>query len=1158
MNDGKCHLSSWECVNANAEYNSTHYCDANHKIQSKKANDNSCSQNYECQNGNCLNNSCKLSTWQCTNAGASINSTHYCDSSHQIKTKKADDNTCTVNYECTNNNCMNDGKCHPSSWECVNANAEYNSTHYCDANHKIQSKKANDNSCSQNYECQNGNCLNNSCKLSTWQCTNAGASINSTHYCDSNHQIKTKKTDDNTCTVNYECTNNNCMNDGKCHPKDWNCVNANAEYNSTHYCDANHKIQSKKQNGGTCNGNYGCINNDCMSGICGGVPDLYAGVSMPLNGKQNQNISINVTVKNNAGICVQELKNVSVLFKAVLNETIVKNETKYTNMLNKYSEQLSFDFIPTNFGNYTIEIIVDSLNVVAESNESNNNVSRNISVEEEDYNFMLIVVDNITNEPIEGAIVYANGTAIGQTKINGIFTYKLLQGDYGIMIAKDKYVNYFEKVNISGKAQINVGLYRKVYNLFDSLGYEIFTNTTNVPGYIQNVYCCIRDDWKRWYPDTCTANSSKCSCPSEVTNYYHCYNVGVRDGLKTIHPNEIQLRMYSYTHPNHYFYNYTTYNNSFLDIENYGFTAKKFVPEFSSKYTKEDVAKELMRNIVNKYIKKYDYDCIGKYQDGKCEAWHGSDYEIINKTEGVCEDWAVLTVSFASSYGLPARYVIVDKENGGHALLEVFNVTGDGTWVHLDTLWNEFNNPLRYANSNGDNWPGDVMTACAYYPNGSVMEDITSKYSITHTSGNCYSYPNRAYYGISNVSNNTQNFVGLGSLPQNFVGLGSLPQNFTPGNSTYQVTIKTNATAEFNAIMQLSSTRTNEINAKYNNGTLSYAELKQEIINTVGLQNTTSINLTTYNLNDTSKQIILNSVFDVQIVNYTFSHNFVTSHFDQLKYFVNSDVDVEFVNPSPNNFENGLEWNFDANNPGLHEIRIYLTKPRTYFVLHSGVSESKVREMLAVVVANKVNGTVITKDEIGNISNADVTYILGGYFEISSEQERQIQNRSRETYRITGSDVLLSKRLASMFWQDTSNAIIVHPNNYNEVEQARNYAIQQKLPLILTNKLLNEDICNQDTECESNHCVHNVCRSTSPFCGDNFCDPGENATNCPVDCEKATDIFDAVEMLEYLSGQKNLQNLTHEKAYYKLAVSDSDDINLFDVFALIDNIVAGT
>ncbi|PKP59426.1 MAG: hypothetical protein CVT88_05535, partial [Candidatus Altiarchaeales archaeon HGW-Altiarchaeales-1] len=898
------------------------------------------------------------------------------------------------------------------------------------------------------------------------------------------------------------------------------------------------------------------------------MPDLYVGASMPLSGKQNQEISINLTVKNDAGIYVQELKNVSVLFKVVLNGTIIINETKYINMSNKYFNQLSFSFIPTNFGNYTIEITADSLNVIAESNESNNKISRNISVEEEDYNFMLVVVDNITNEPIDGAIIYVNGTAIGQTKINGIFTYKLQQGEYGIMITKDKYVNYFEKVNISGKTQINAGLYRKVYNLFKPPSeYELFINTTTVPGYIQNVYCCIKDDGTQWYPDTCTVNISECSCPGGVTNY-HCYNTGGLGGLKKIHPNDEQLRKYSYTYPNYFFYNYTIYNNSFLNISNYGFSADKFVPEFSSKYTKEDVSRQ-MKVISDGYIKNYDYDCTSDCNnipdnlykerkcDGKCEAWHASDYEIINKEEGVCEDWAVLSVSFASSYGLPARYVTVWKrvwnesaqkwqDGGGHALLEVFNATGNGMWIHLDTLWGEFNNPFKYDNSKG--WEGEVFRACAYYPNGTLMEDVTWKYSKIHASGNCWNYPGKAYMGTSNISNNADNFT----LPQTSESPpGDLPSNFIPGNRTYKITIKTNTTAEFNAIIQLSSIGTDTINVKYNNGTLNDTELKQEIIDTLELQNITPITLTKENLNDTSKQIILNAVFDVQIVNYTFSHNFVTSQFDRLKYIVNSNVDVEFVNPSPDNSENGFAWNFDANNPGSHEIRIYLTKPRTYFVLPSGVSASKVREMLADVVANKINGTVITEDNITNISNADVTYILGDYFEISSEQERQIQNRSRETYRITGSDVLLSKQLAPMFWQDTSNAVIVHPDNYNEVELAKNYSIQQKSPLILTDKLLNDDTCSQDTQCESNHCVHNICRSTSPFCGDNFCDPGENATNCPVDCNKATDIFDAVEMLEYLSENKNL---SRNRTYYKFANYD-DDINLPDVFALIENIV---
>ncbi len=1112
------------------------------------------------------NNETHYNSTICT--GWSCNTSYYCNpTTHLVQSKKTDDNTCTASYECQNNHCMNDGKCHPASWECVNANAEINATHYCDASHLIQNKKANDNSCSQNYECQNGNCLNNTCKPQSWQCTNNGTSINTTHYCDSNHQIQTKKTNDNTCSQNYECQNSNCMNDGKCHPGSWQCVNANTSINATHYCNTTNQIQSKKQNGGTCDGHYGCVNGDCISGICGGSPDLYVGASMPLSGKQNQEISINLTVKNDAGIYVQELKNVSVLFKVVLNGTIIINETKYINMSNKYFNQLSFSFIPTNFGNYTIEITADSLNVIAESNESNNKISRNISVEEEDYNFRLVVVDNITNEPIGGAIIYVNGTAIGQTKINGIFTYKLQQGEYGIMITKDKYVNYFEKVNISGKTQINAGLYRKVYNLFNPSGYEIFTNTTTVPGYIQNVYCCIEDDWTRWYPDTCTVNISECSCPGGVTNY-HCYNTGGLGGLKKIHPNDEQLRKYSYTYPNYFFYNYTIYNNSFLNISNYGFSADKFVPEFSSKYTKEDVSRQ-MKVISNGYIKNYDYDCTGDCNnipdnlykkrkcDGKCEAWHASDYEIINKEEGVCEDWAVLSVSFASSYGLPARYVTVWKQvwnesaqkwqdGGGHALLEVFNATGNGTWIHLDTLWGEFNNPFKYDNSKG--WEGEVFRACAYYPNGTLMEDVTWKYSKIHASGNCWNYSGKAYMGTSNISNNADNFT----LPQTSESPpGDLPSNFIPGNRTYKITIKTNTTAEFNAIIQLSSIGTDTINVKYNNGTLNYTELKQEIIETIGLENITPTELTINNLNDTSKQVILNANFDIQIMNYTFNHEFITSQFDRLKYIVNSNVDVEFVNPSPDNSENGFAWNFDANNPGSHEIRAYLTKPKTYFVLPSGVSVSKVRQMLADVVANKINGTVITENNITNISNADVTYILGDYFEISSEQERQIQNRSRETYRITGSDVLLSKQLAPMFWQDTSNAVTVHPDNYNEVELAKNYSIQQKSPLILTDKLLNDDTCSQDTECESTHCVHNICRSTSPFCGDNFCDPGENATNCPVDCNKATDIFDAVEMLEYLSENKNL---SRNRTYYKFANYD-DDVNLPDVFALIENIV---
>jgi|GEM_PF-1984573 len=63
----------------------------------------------------------------------------------------------------------------------------------------------------------------------------------------------------------------------------------------------------------------------------------------------------------------------------------------------------------------------------------------------------------------------------------------------------------------------------------------------------------------------------------------------------------------------------------------------------------------------------------------------------------------------------------------------------------------------------------------------------------------------------------------------------------------------------------------------------------------------------------------------------------------------------------------------------------------------------------------------------------------------------------------------------------------------------------------------------------------------------------ENSTVLLINLNKATDIFDAVEMLEYLSENKNL---SQNRTYYKFANYD-DDINLPDIFALIHKIVTG-
>lgn len=45
--------------------------------------------------------------------------------------------------------------------------------------------------------------------------------------------------------------------------------------------------------------------------------------------------------------------------------------------------------------------------------------------------------------------------------------------------------------------------------------------------------------------------------------------------------------------------------------------------------------------------------------------------------------------------------------------------------------------------------------------------------------------------------------------------------------------------------------------------------------------------------------------------------------------------------------------------------------------------------------------------------------------------------------------------------------------------------------------------CSKDSDCKSNHCVHNICRETNPYCGDGYCDSGESYLTCFDDCKKS-------------------------------------------------------
>jgi hypothetical protein len=82
--------------------------------------------------------------------------------------------------------------------------------------------------------------------------------------------------------------------------------------------------------------------------------------------------------------------------------------------------------------------------------------------------------------------------------------------------------------------------------------------------------------------------------------------------------------------------------------------------------------------------------------------------------------------------------------------------------------------------------------------------------------------------------------------------------------------------------------------------------------------------------------------------------------------------------------------------------------------------------------------------------------------------------------------------------------------NYTIATEAGNWTaiVNTTAPYFFTNgtsrtfnvQLLDGAACTAASNCVGGFCVHNLCRSVSPYCGDVFCDTGETCTSCAGDC----------------------------------------------------------
>ncbi|PKP56947.1 MAG: hypothetical protein CVT88_09560, partial [Candidatus Altiarchaeales archaeon HGW-Altiarchaeales-1] len=129
-----------------------------------------------------------------------------------------------------------------------------------------------------------------------------------------------------------------------------------------------------------------------------------------------------------------------------------------------------------------------------------------------------------------------------------------------------------------------------------------------------------------------------------------------------------------------------------------------------------------------------------------------------------------------------------------------------------------------------------------------------------------------------------------------------------------------------------------------------------------------------------------------------------------------------------------------------------------------------------------------------------------------------------------------------------NNTIINNTANSNDYGIDLSYSSNNNLNSNFVCGNINLDINSNNWQSSGDN---NTCDKANKWKDSNIT---TGAIGCKWKCQinKANDIFDAVEMLEYLSGEKELENLTYPKAYYDL--NNDEVITLFDVFALIDNI----
>jgi len=457
---------------------------------------------------------------------------------------------------------------------------------------------------------------------------------------------------------------------------------------------------------------------------------------------------------------------------------------------------------------------------------------------------------------------------------------------------------------------------------------------------------------------------------------------------------------------------------------------------------KVDVAKDLIEK-VDEYL-TYDYSCLQDPKPATCQAWHDSEYDVIETGKGVCYDWATLGISFTDSYGIPARYVRGcwtyntlngKKETVCHAWEEVY-LPEEGGWMHLDTLWNQYNNPCVYASQ--------MSVICAsnfdaFDPNETDWQKMWTSLDEKYVCGK----PCDLTTTLSEEEGTKIFAEGFG-----FDYIFELHLDNTRVNVTFG--------------RKLTSEEEATIKENIAEGKLNEGELKEALLSIVRPQFETMGRIENVTLEEINvqepKEIEIRFSVEFEKPIDEFKHSFTISQYSSVDYSLDTTQPVFSIEPIPMNRE-GIKYHWRFAEAGEHTINVTLKEEKIVFILTenpllSSVIENVVKKLnKAEIILLANESTALDQIEDGNFSKV---YLLGSYSEISDSFEKKILEKGIEVVRFIGSTSEVSSDIASLFWLNSEEAVIGSAYDFESVKLAKNKAIAATLPLILLEESFDE------------------------------------------------------------------------------------------------------